>query len=136
MYWCSKLQTEIGLSTVESEYIALSQATREVIPFVNLLKEINQYRKLSIKPSQMKYKLCDDNTRCITIAEGKKFSSESDFVIINYDILKNFHDPKKGDESTVLNAKFDLVIMDEAHMISNPQAQIVQASSAPLKPRC
>jgi len=61
--------------------------------------------------------------RTVYIAEGKKFSSESDFVIINYDILKNFHDPKKKEESTILNSNFDLVIMDEAHMISNPQAQ-------------
>ena len=35
--WCSKLQTEIALSTAEAEYIALSQATREIIPFINLL---------------------------------------------------------------------------------------------------
>ena len=32
--WCSKLQTEISLSTTEAEYIALSQSTREVIPFM------------------------------------------------------------------------------------------------------
>ena len=62
------------------------------------------------------------SSRSVYIAEGKKFSSESDFIIINYDILKNFHDPKKRDESTILNTKFDLVIMDEAHMIANPQA--------------
>ena len=61
--------------------------------------------------------------RSVYISEGKKFSDEHDFVIINYDILKNFHDPKKKDESTILKSNFDLIIMDEAHMISNPQAQ-------------
>ena len=30
--WCSKLQTEIALSTAEAEYIALSQALRAAIP--------------------------------------------------------------------------------------------------------
>ncbi len=40
--WCSKLQTEIALSTTEAEYIALSQAMQEVIPFLNLLNEISQ----------------------------------------------------------------------------------------------
>ena len=30
--WSSKLQTEIALSTTEAEYIALSQAMRELIP--------------------------------------------------------------------------------------------------------
>ena len=39
--WCSKLQTEIALSTTEAEYIALSQAMREVIPFMTLLEEVN-----------------------------------------------------------------------------------------------
>jgi hypothetical protein len=60
--------------------------------------------------------------RSVYISEGKKFSDEHDFVIINYDILKNFHDIKKKDDSIILKTKFDLVIMDEAHMISNPQA--------------
>lgn len=60
--------------------------------------------------------------RSVYISEGKKYSDEHDFVIINYDILKNFHDVKKREESTILKSKFDLVIMDESHMISNPQA--------------
>ena len=38
--WCSKLQTEIALSTDEAEYIALSQALREVIPLMTLLEEL------------------------------------------------------------------------------------------------
>ena len=40
--WCSKMQSEIALSTTESEYIALSQSLREVIPMIQLLKEINE----------------------------------------------------------------------------------------------
>ena len=37
---CRKLQTEIALSTTEYEYIALSQAIREVIPFMNIMIEV------------------------------------------------------------------------------------------------
>ena len=37
--WGSKLQNKISLSTTESEYIALSSAIREVIPFLGLMKE-------------------------------------------------------------------------------------------------
>jgi hypothetical protein len=40
-FWQSKLQTEIALSTAEAEHIALSQALRETISMVNLMKEIN-----------------------------------------------------------------------------------------------
>ena len=61
--------------------------------------------------------------RPVFIAEGKKFSTESDFVIVNYDILKNFHDTKDKSESLLIKSNFDLVILDEAHMVSNAQAQ-------------
>eukprot|EP00957_Ditylum_brightwellii_P203038 15332964-Ditylum_brightwellii.AAC.1 len=40
--WQSKLQTEIALSTSESEYISLSSAMQEVIPFMNLLEELSK----------------------------------------------------------------------------------------------
>ena len=35
--WLSKLQTEISLSSTESEYIALSHSMREAIPMITLL---------------------------------------------------------------------------------------------------
>ena len=106
VFWCSKLQTEIALSTAESEYIALSQATREVIPFVNLLKEISQYMKLSIKPSQMKCKLFEDNTSCITIAEGKKFSPRTKHISLKYHWFRSFlSGPNKLLEIQYVNTK-------------------------------
>lgn len=37
--WSSKLQTEIALSTSESEYITLSSAMQEVIHFMILMKK-------------------------------------------------------------------------------------------------
>ena len=38
IYWRIKLQTYIVLSTTESEYMALSMAMRDVLPFLNLMK--------------------------------------------------------------------------------------------------
>ena len=41
LYWSSKLQTEISLSTTEAQYIVLSQSLREVIlirPFLTVCK--------------------------------------------------------------------------------------------------
>ena len=61
--------------------------------------------------------------RSVFISEGKKFSLEHDFVIVNYDILKNFHDTKDKSKSLLNQGNFDLVILDEAHMVSNAQAQ-------------
>jgi hypothetical protein len=41
VFWQSKLQKDIALSTAEAEYIALSQALRETIPMTNLMREMN-----------------------------------------------------------------------------------------------
>ncbi len=40
LMWASRLQTEIALSTTESEYISLSTALRDVIPMMNLIEEL------------------------------------------------------------------------------------------------
>jgi hypothetical protein len=41
VYWRSKLQTEVALSTAEAEYMALLQALRATLLTLNLMKEIN-----------------------------------------------------------------------------------------------
>jgi len=64
-----------------------------------------------------------------TIIDSRKWS-DAKFTIINFDILKNFHtlvDPRvrmeEGEEMVInrdlVNAKFDLAIIDEAHSIKN-----------------
>jgi hypothetical protein len=40
LMWVSKMQTQIALSTMEAEYIALSQSMRDLIPIREALKEI------------------------------------------------------------------------------------------------
>jgi hypothetical protein len=39
--WSSKLQTETALSTLEAEYISLSQSLRHLIPLHSILQEIS-----------------------------------------------------------------------------------------------
>ena len=51
--WVSKMQTEIALSTTEAEYIALSQAMRDVIPLVNLLSELQDFYSDDISKPQI-----------------------------------------------------------------------------------
>jgi len=47
LFWSSKLQTEITLSTTEVEYIALSQAMQALLPMRSLLKEVGTKLNLS-----------------------------------------------------------------------------------------
>jgi SWI/SNF-related matrix-associated actin-dependent regulator 1 of chromatin subfamily A len=62
--------------------------------------------------------------RPVYIAESKNFSLEHDFVIVNYDILRNFYDTgKEKENSLIYQFNPDLIIIDEAHYIQNGQAQ-------------
>ena len=64
--------------------------------------------------------------RRVLIVEGRKWGSTFDFYIINYDILKNYHTTEKSEDSDdyklLVNEKFDLAIVDEAHYVSNTTA--------------
>ena len=109
------LADDMGLGKTTSTIIAaLETGAKKVLIVCPASLKINWQREIA-----------NYSDRPVFIAEGKKFSTEEDFVIINYDILKNFHntDPKKKEESLLLQGNFDLVILDEAHMISNVQAQ-------------
>jgi SWI/SNF-related matrix-associated actin-dependent regulator 1 of chromatin subfamily A len=68
----------------------------------------------------------------ISIIEGKKWEP-ADYTIINYDILKNFHDPKHPEKSDILNYGFDLVVMDEAHYIQNVKANRTKIANSIVK---
>ena len=89
--------------------------------------ESNAKKILIICPASLKInwqrEIANYTDRSVYISEGKNFSQEHDFVIINYDIIKNFHSVKKKSESQILDSNFDLVVVDEAHYIKNGQAQ-------------
>ena len=107
------LADDMGLGKTTSTIIAaLETGAKKILIVCPASLKINWQREIE-----------NYSDRSIYISEGKKFSSDEDFTIINYDILKNFYDPKNVEESLIHKSKFDLVILDEAHMISNPQAQ-------------
>jgi len=107
------LADDMGLGKTTSTIIAaLECGAKKVLIICPASLKINWQREIE-----------NYSNRPVYICEGKNFSNEHDFVIINYDIIKNFHDTKRKDESQILNANFDLVVVDEAHYIKNAQAQ-------------
>ena len=107
------LADDMGLGKTTSTIIAaLETGAKKILIICPATLKINWKREIE-----------NYSDKSIYIAEGKNFSTEHDFVITNYDIIKNFHDPKKKDESQILLANFDLVIVDEAHYIKNATAQ-------------
>lgn len=107
------LADDMGLGKTTSTIIAaLETGAKKILIICPATLKINWKREIE-----------NYSDRPVYIAEGKNFSTEHDFVIINYDIIKNFHDAKKKDESQINAANFDLVVVDEAHYIKNAQAQ-------------
>jgi len=107
------LADDMGLGKTTSTIIAaLESGAKKVLIICPASLKINWAREIENYTDQSIY-----------ICEGKNFSSDHDFVIINYDIIKNFYDIKDKENSQILNAKFDLIIIDEAHYIKNSQAQ-------------
>lgn len=106
------LADDMGLGKTTSSIIAaLETGAKKVLIICPASLKINWQREIE-----------NYSDRTTSIIEGKKWD-DADFVIINYDIIKNFHDDKKKTESTIVNSKFDLVIIDEAHYVQNSQAQ-------------
>ena len=107
------LADDMGLGKTTSTIIAaLESGAKKVLIICPATLKINWKREIE-----------NYSDKSVYIAEGKNFSTDADFVIINYDIIKNFHDTKKKGESQILDANFDLVVVDEAHYIKNATAQ-------------
>jgi hypothetical protein len=84
IFWQSKLQTEISLSTAEAKYIALSQALRETIPMMNLMKEINVILPLYLPKPKFLIKVHEVNQSCIAMVNNPKFSPRTKHIALKY----------------------------------------------------
>jgi SNF2 family DNA or RNA helicase len=97
------LADDMGLGKTTSTIIsALETGSKKVLIVCPATLKVNWKREIE-----------NYTDRSVYIAEGKNFSTEDDFVIINYDIIKNFHNIKDKENSQILKGDFDLVILDE-----------------------
>ena len=107
------LADDMGLGKTTSTIIAaLETGAKRVLIICPASLKINWQREIA-----------NYTDRSVYIAEGKNFSLEHDFLIINYDILKNFHELKSKEETLISQFNPELIIIDEAHYIQNGQAQ-------------
>ncbi len=73
--WASKLQTEIALSTLEAEYIALSTAMRDLLPMRRMLLEIGTKMKLaSVEQGMLHSTVFEDNNGALGLATSPKLT--------------------------------------------------------------
>lgn len=107
------LADDMGLGKTTSTIIAaLETGAKKILIICPASLKINWEREI------LNY-----SNRSVFICEGKNFSTDHDFVIINYDIIKNFYDIKDKENSLIYQCNFDLIIIDEAHYLQNVQAQ-------------
>jgi Reverse transcriptase (RNA-dependent DNA polymerase). len=99
LLWVSKMQTQIALSTMEAEYIALSSAMRELIAIREVLKEIKSLALKSLEkptyamtaktfepiPSSSVY---EDNDSCLKFATLPKMSPRTKHIAIPYHFFR------------------------------------------------
>ena len=115
------LADDMGLGkSIQSIVAALESGAKKILVVCPSSTKINWEREINV--------FCNDTT----IIDGKKWS-DAKFTIINFDILKNFHTlpsgkkRKEGEPEEVLNrelvnAGYDLCIIDEAHYLKNNES--------------
>ena len=88
--WTSKLQTEIALSTMEAEYIALSQSMRELLPLRALVKEMatamafNQ--TFAIRTHSTVF---EDNNGALILASSPRMTPRSKHIALKYHFFRS-----------------------------------------------
>lgn len=105
-------------NTIQAIVAALETRYKRVLVVCPAAVKINWEREINI---------FSDNT---SIINGTVFR-QARFTIINYDILKNFHtskgmleeNPNTPINTTLIDAKFDLIIVDEAHNLRNKDSK-------------
>jgi hypothetical protein len=85
LFWSSKLQTQIALSTTEAEYIALSQALRDLIPIMNLLLELKEHGLPIISEvPRVHCKAFEDNSGALELARLPKLRPRTKHINLVY----------------------------------------------------
>jgi len=82
--WVSKLQTEVALSTTEAEYIALSQAMRDLIPMKSLLTELTTLTCLTFDSTTTYSTVFEDNKGCVELATAPKMRPRTKHIALKY----------------------------------------------------
>ena len=90
MLWASRMQTEIALSTAESEYIACSTALRDVISLMHLLKEIDTIFPVRQKKPEIHCNVYEDNESCIAMAKNRQFKPRTKHIAIKYHHFRKY----------------------------------------------
>ena len=86
LLWVSKLQIEIALSTLHSEYMALSHSVRALLPLKSIIKEVID--SLEIDCENLKFvsssNIYEDNNGEMVVATSPRMTPTSKHIVVKY----------------------------------------------------
>ena len=88
--WLSKLMTEFALSTTESEYMALSLSMRNVIPLMELLKELKEVVPSEDSAPTIHCTIFEDNKDCVDLVETPRMRPRTKHIASKYHHFRSF----------------------------------------------
>jgi Reverse transcriptase (RNA-dependent DNA polymerase) len=89
--WASQLQPEIAQSVTESEYISLSQALRQTIPLMRLVKELKEKLDLPMDViPKVQCKLFEDNSGALELANVPKMRPRTKHINAKYHHFRQY----------------------------------------------
>jgi hypothetical protein len=94
--WKSQLQTEIALSSTESEYTGLSYALREAIPIMELLKEMKQNDiNVANHEAEIRCKVFEDNSGALEMAKVHKYRPRTKHLNVKLHHFRSYVEDKQ-----------------------------------------
>ena len=88
--WVSKLQTVCAQSTTESEYIALSQSLRDVIPMIELLKELTRHMSIEEVSPVINCTVFEDNNGALELANLPRMRPRTRHIATKYHFFRSY----------------------------------------------
>ena len=85
--WASKLQTEITLSTMEAEYVAMSMACKTLFPIIDMVRDLGEKLGLDVDDKTKFFvKIHEDNVGALTLGrlEPRRMTPRSKHYAIKY----------------------------------------------------
>ena len=119
--WSSKLQTEIALSTTESEYIACSQGMRALVPLRELMKEISDVFGVKRTEQSKVSTVFQDNNGALTLcnAEFPNMTPRTKHIGVKYHWFRS-HLKRTGSEKAGIVAVRVDTLLQKADMFTKP----------------
>ena len=95
--WRSSLQSEIAMSTMEAEYVALSTSCKDLFPVLDLIQELGSFMGLTIEQAtNLHVQIHEDNVGALTLGnlEPRRMTPRSKHYAVKYHWFRTHLKPR------------------------------------------